>query len=116
MLQIKEYHGKSDPVEKAYDFSNIEDSWSDVDLVAYTSTLKIGSCESDSATVKVEEILDIANATIVNHETAEFLKNKPKKTLKEMRSLDWHHIVECYKISPEALTEEFILKYGIITI
>ncbi|GBB89972.1 hypothetical protein RclHR1_16820004 [Rhizophagus clarus] len=27
-----------------------------------------------------------------------------------MRSLDWHHIVECYKISPEAFTEEFILK------
>src|SRR3954452_18204963 len=44
-LQIKEYHGKSDPVEKAHDFSNVEESWKDVDLVAYTSTLKIGvSC------------------------------------------------------------------------
>ncbi|CAI2199953.1 4609_t:CDS:2, partial [Funneliformis geosporum] len=44
-LRIKEYHGKSDPIEKAYDFSNVEESWSDVDLVAYTSTLKIGvSC------------------------------------------------------------------------
>ncbi|PKY62183.1 hypothetical protein RhiirA4_488237, partial [Rhizophagus irregularis] len=44
-LRIKEYHGKSDPVEKAHDFSNIEESWSNVDLVAYTSTLKIGvSC------------------------------------------------------------------------
>ena len=44
-LQIKKYHGKSDPVEKAHDFSNVEESWSDVDLVAYTSTLKIGvSC------------------------------------------------------------------------
>ncbi|CAI2199574.1 16019_t:CDS:1, partial [Funneliformis geosporum] len=44
-LRIKEYHSKSDPVEKVYDFSNIEESWSDVDLVAYTSILKIGvSC------------------------------------------------------------------------
>ncbi|CAI2186954.1 10655_t:CDS:2 [Funneliformis geosporum] len=25
-LQIKEYHGKSDPMEKAYDFSNVEES------------------------------------------------------------------------------------------
>ncbi|PKK58598.1 hypothetical protein RhiirC2_796054, partial [Rhizophagus irregularis] len=41
-LRIKEYHGKSDPVEKAHDFSNVEESWKDVDLVAYTSTLKIG--------------------------------------------------------------------------
>ncbi|CAB4393173.1 unnamed protein product [Rhizophagus irregularis] len=44
-LQIKEYHGKSDPVEKAHDFSNVEEAWKDVDLIAYTSTLKIGvSC------------------------------------------------------------------------
>jgi hypothetical protein len=44
-LRIKEYHGKSDPVEKARDFSNVEESWKDTDLVAYTSTLKIGvSC------------------------------------------------------------------------
>jgi hypothetical protein len=44
-LRIKEYHGKSDPVEKAHDFSNVEESWNVVDLVAYTSTLKIGvSC------------------------------------------------------------------------
>ncbi len=34
--------------------------------------------------VKVEEISEISNATIVNHETAEFLENKLKKTLKEM--------------------------------
>ena len=51
--------------------------------------------------VKAEEISDISNATIVNHKTAEFLENKPKKTLEEMRSLDWHHIVECYEVSPE---------------
>src|SRR2546423_1699421 len=40
-LRIKEYHGKSDPVEKAHDFSNVKKSWSDIDLVTYTSTLKI---------------------------------------------------------------------------
>src|SRR5437763_13306435 len=46
-LRIKEYHGKSDPVEKAQDFSNVEESWKDIDLVAYTSTLKIGvSCNN----------------------------------------------------------------------
>ncbi|GBB86024.1 hypothetical protein RclHR1_12470005 [Rhizophagus clarus] len=44
-LRIKEYHGKSDSMEKAQDFSNVKELWSDVDLVAYTSTLKIGvSC------------------------------------------------------------------------
>jgi hypothetical protein len=44
-LRIKEYHGKSDPEEKSHDFSNVETAWKDVDLVAYTSTLKIGvSC------------------------------------------------------------------------
>ncbi|PKY51949.1 hypothetical protein RhiirA4_469287 [Rhizophagus irregularis] len=254
-LRIKEYHGKSDPVEKAHDFSNVEDSWRDIDLVAYTSTLKIGvSCtnpkferafclfnsyietnagtnqmlfcmrcikdyvchieqkssivpvtekglfqwllnakreclpqelqnrgifpdinsiirnkdvpsvrlwvafmlekfrsrqlfgwrmvdflrkagmiisiiesilkpedtttslsqivKASSSIVKAEEISNISNATIVDHETAEFLENKPKKTLEEMRSLDWHHIVECYEISPELLTEYFISKYG----
>src|SRR5205814_3714427 len=36
---------------------------------------------------------------------------KPKKTLEEMQSLDRHHIVECYGISPESLTEDFISKY-----
>src|ERR1044072_1165952 len=62
--------------------------------------------------VKAKEISNISNATIVNHETAEFLKNKPKKTLEEMRSLDRYYIVECYEISPELLTEYFILKYS----
>ncbi|CAB5205247.1 unnamed protein product [Rhizophagus irregularis] len=252
-LRIKEYHGKSDPVEKAHDFSNVEEAWKVVDLVAYTSTLKIGvSCinhkfergfcifnsyiETNAGTnqmlfrmrcikdyichieqrssnipitekglfqwllnakreclprelqnrgifpdidsiirnkdvptirlwvaymlekfrsrrlfgwrmvdflqkagmevsiiesgpkseentlsqvvkvkcsiVKAEEVSDISNATIVNHETAELLENKPKKTLEEMRSLDQHHIVDCYEISPESLTENFISKYG----
>ncbi|CAI2199168.1 2901_t:CDS:1, partial [Funneliformis geosporum] len=59
-----------------------------------------------------EEIADVSNATIVDCETAELLENKPKKTLEEMRSLDRHHIVECYEISPELLTEDFISKYG----
>ena len=29
-----------------------------------------------------------------------------------MRSLDRHHIVDCYGISPETLTKDFITKYG----
>ncbi|CAI2192302.1 12520_t:CDS:2, partial [Funneliformis geosporum] len=250
-LRIKEYHGKSDPVEKAQDFSNVEAAWKDVDLVAYTSTLKIGvSCTNpkferafclfnsyietnagtnqmlfrmrcikayichieqrssnipiteeglfqwllnakreclpqelqnrgifpdinsiiqnkdvptirlwvaymlekfrsyhlfswrmvdflrnagmvisiielipkpkdnmtllsqtikvSSSIIKAEEISDISNACILDHEIAEVLENKPKKTLEEMRSLDQHHIVECYEIPPESLTEEFI--------
>ena len=65
-----------------------------------------------SSTIKAEEIADVSNATIVDRETAELLENKPRKTLEEIRSLDWHHIVECYKISPELLTENFISKYG----
>ncbi|PKC58682.1 hypothetical protein RhiirA1_470598 [Rhizophagus irregularis] len=224
--RTSEYHGKSDPVEKAHDFSNVEESWKDIDLVAYTSTLKIGvSCtnpkfgwafclfnsyiETNAGTnqmlfrmrcikdyichieqrssnvpitekglfqwllnakreclprelqnrgifpdidsiirnkdvptvrlwvaymlekfrsrrlfgwrmvvkakcsvVKADEILNITNANILDRETAELLENKPKKTLEEMRSLDRHHIVDCYEISPESLTENFISKYG----
>src|SRR6266498_4650476 len=64
------------------------------------------------STIKAEEIADVSNATIVDRETAELLENKPKKTLKEMRSLDRHHIVNCYEILPESLTENFISKYG----
>ncbi|GES86148.1 hypothetical protein GLOIN_2v1791232 [Rhizophagus clarus] len=254
-LRIKEYHGKSDPMKKAHDFSNVEESWKDVDLVAYTSTLKIGvSCtnpkferafclfnsyieinagmnqmlfcmrcikdyichieqrlsnvpiteeglfrwllnakreclpqefqnrgvfsdidsiirnkdvptvrlwvaymlekfcsrrlfgwrmvdffreagmiisiiepipkfeenvvslsqavKANSSIVKAEEISDVSNATIVDRKTTEFLENKSRKTLEEMRSLDRHHIVKCYEISPELLTENFISKYG----
>src|ERR1044071_708830 len=55
---------------------------------------------------------DIANANILDCETAEFLENKLKKILEEMRSLDRYHIVECYEIPPELLTENFISKYG----
>ena len=66
----------------------------------------------NSATVKAEEISEITNASILNHETAEFLENKPRKTLEEMRSLDWHHIVDCYQIPLELLTEDFISEYG----
>ncbi|CAI2184555.1 1933_t:CDS:1 [Funneliformis geosporum] len=62
--------------------------------------------------IKVEEISDISNATIINHETTEFLENKPKKILEKMHSLDWHHIVKCYEISSELLTKDFISKYG----
>ena len=65
-----------------------------------------------SSIIKAEEISDIANACILDHEIAEVLENKLKKTLEEMRSLDRHHIMECYEISPELLTEDFISKYG----
>ena len=68
--------------------------------------------KASSSTIKAEEIADVSNATIVDCETAELLENKPKKTLEEMRSLDRHHIVECYEISPESLSENFISKYG----
>jgi len=66
----------------------------------------------NSATVKAEEISAITNANILDHETAELLESKSKKTLEEIRSLDRHHIADCYEISSESLTEEFILKYG----
>ena len=65
-----------------------------------------------SSTIKAEEIADVSNATIIDCETAKLLENKPRKTLEEMHSLDRHHIVECYEIPPESLTEEFISKYG----
>jgi|SRR6266498_2537509 len=65
----------------------------------------------NSATVKAEEILEITNASILDHETAEFLENKPRKILEEMYSLDQHYIVKCYEILPELLTKEFISKY-----
>ncbi|RIA92127.1 hypothetical protein C1645_736588 [Glomus cerebriforme] len=77
-----------------------------------TMTLLSQIVKASSSIVKAEEISNISNAMIVDHETAEFLENKPKKTLEKMRSLDWHHIVECYEISPELLTENFISKYG----
>ncbi len=64
------------------------------------------------STIKTEEIADVFNATIVDRKTAKLLENKPKKTLEKIRSLDWHHIVNCYEISPESLTENFISKYG----
>ena len=66
----------------------------------------------NSATVKAEEISAITNANILDHETAELLESKSKKTLEEIRSLDRHHIADCYEISSESLTEEFISKYG----
>ncbi|CAI2197814.1 15358_t:CDS:1, partial [Funneliformis geosporum] len=68
--------------------------------------------KANSSIVKAEEISDIANANILDRETAEFLENKLKKTLKEICSLDRHHIADCYEISPELLTEDFISEYG----
>src|SRR5437016_5949345 len=68
--------------------------------------------KASSSTIKADEISDITNANILDRKTAEFLENKSRKTLEEMRSLDRHHIVDCYGISPESLTEDFISKYG----
>src|SRR5436190_2288550 len=79
---------------------------SEENVVSLSQAVKV-----NSSIIKAEEISNISNATIVDHETAEFLENKPKKTLEEMRSLDRHHIVECYEILPELLTKNFILKY-----
>ncbi|CAI2190170.1 4455_t:CDS:2 [Funneliformis geosporum] len=73
--------------------------------ISLSQTVKVSS-----SIIKAKEISDISNARILDHEIAEVLENKPKKTLEEMRSLDWHHIVECYDILPESLTEEFISK------
>ncbi|RHZ77972.1 hypothetical protein Glove_168g91 [Diversispora epigaea] len=254
-LRIKRYHGKSDPIEKSQDFGNVDKAWKDVDLVAYTSTLKIGvSCTNPkferafcffksyietnagtnqmlfrmrcikeytchieqrasnlpitekrlfhwllkakleclpqelqnkgifldvesiirnkdiptvrlwvahtlekfrsrrlfgwrmvdflkkagmvvsiikatpktkddtvsltetvkgcSSAIKAEEISDIVNANILNHEMAEHLENKPKKTLEEMYALSRYHIAECYGVAPESMTEKFITDYG----
>ncbi|CAJ0632215.1 8200_t:CDS:2 [Entrophospora sp. SA101] len=214
-LHIKNYHGKSDPAEKAQDFGNVEEAWKEVDLVAYTSTLKIGflvltislsghsvsstaiskqmleqikccsqrasnatiteeglfnwllkakreclpqelqnrgvfpdvesiirnkdflkkadmvvsiikatpkakdntmtlteTVKGHSSVIKAEEISKIANANILNHEMVDHLENKPKKTLEEMHALSRYHIADCYEISPESLTEEFITDYG----
>ncbi|CAG8510419.1 12879_t:CDS:2 [Cetraspora pellucida] len=166
-LQIKEYHSKSDPVEKAHDFSNQRSSnipiteerlfqwmlsakcecltrelqnrviFPDIDSIIQNKNVPTvhlwvaymlerfqlipkfeenvvslsQTVKANSSIIKAEEISNISNATIVDHETAEFLENKPRKTLEEMRSLDQHHIVKCYKISPDSLTEDFISKY-----
>src|ERR1043166_9414786 len=64
--------------------------------------------KANSSIVKAEEISDVSNATIVDRETAEFLENKSRKTLEEMRSLDRYHTVDCYQIPSELLTEDFI--------
>jgi len=77
------------------------------DVVSLTTTVK-----GYSSAIKAEEISDIANANILNHETAEHLENKPKKTLEEMYALSRYHIADCYGMSPESITEEFITDYG----
>ena len=70
----------------------------------------------NSTTVKAEEISAITNANIFDHETAELLERKSKKTLEEIRSLDRHHIANCYEISSESLTKSSSQSIGIITI
>ncbi|RIA79639.1 hypothetical protein C1645_840227 [Glomus cerebriforme] len=80
---------------------------SDENITLLSQVVKV-----NSVTVKAEKISEITNANILDHESAKFLENKPRKTLEEMHSLDWHHIVDCYQIPPELLTEDFILEYG----
>ncbi|CAJ0631859.1 10988_t:CDS:2, partial [Entrophospora sp. SA101] len=65
-----------------------------------------------SSAIKAEEISDIANTNILNHEMAEHLENKPRKTLEEMYALNRYHIADCYGVSPESLTKGFITEYG----
>ncbi|CAG8554560.1 3024_t:CDS:2, partial [Cetraspora pellucida] len=76
------------------------------DTVTLTETVK-----GYSSAIKAEEISDIANANILNHEMAEHLENKPKKTLEEIYALNRYHIADCYGVSPESITEEFITDY-----
>ncbi|PKC58774.1 hypothetical protein RhiirA1_470457 [Rhizophagus irregularis] len=61
-------------------------------LFGWRMTVKV-----NSSIIKAEEISDISNAHILDHEIAKVLENKPKKTLEEMRSLDWHHIFRTYR-------------------
>ncbi|CAG8663506.1 6961_t:CDS:1, partial [Paraglomus occultum] len=77
------------------------------DTVSLTETVK-----GYTSAIKAEEISDIANANILDHEMAEHLENKPKKTLEEMYALSRYHIADCYGMAPESLTEEFIKDYG----
>ncbi|CAI2198390.1 18793_t:CDS:2, partial [Funneliformis geosporum] len=51
--------------------------------ISLSQTVKVSS-----SIIKMEEIADVSNATIIDRETAKFLENKPKKTLEEMWSLD----------------------------
>ncbi|CAI2197198.1 15011_t:CDS:2, partial [Funneliformis geosporum] len=104
-LRIKKYYGKSDSVERLKILAINKNVLTVRLWVAYMLEVSL-------SIIKAEEIADVSNATIINRETAEFLENKPKKTLEEMQSLDWNHIVDFYEILPESLTEDFILKYG----
>ncbi|RHZ87092.1 hypothetical protein Glove_40g140 [Diversispora epigaea] len=77
------------------------------DSVSLTEAMKL--C---SFIIKTEEILKIANANILNHKMVDHLENKPKKTLEKMYALSQYHISECYGMTSESLTEEFITDYG----
>ncbi|CAI2188563.1 19_t:CDS:2, partial [Funneliformis geosporum] len=87
-LGIKEYHGKSDLIEKAQDFSNVGIVVSIIEFVP----------KPEDTTILLSQIV----------KTAELLENKPKKTLEEMRSLDQYHIMDCYGVLPELLTEDHL--------
>ena len=53
---------------------------SDENVISLSQVVK-----AKSSTIKAEEMINIANANILDRETVEFLENKPKKTLEEMR-------------------------------
>ncbi|RHZ80881.1 hypothetical protein Glove_131g53 [Diversispora epigaea] len=75
----------------------------------------IATVKANSSVIKAEKILNIANANILNHdfnhELAEILENKLKKTLGEIYALSRYHIADCYVIPPKFLTEDFITNY-----
>ncbi|KAF0562285.1 superfamily I DNA and RNA helicases: PROVISIONAL [Gigaspora margarita] len=76
------------------------------------SVLLTEAVKKCSFIIKAEEISKIANTNILNHKIVDYLENKPKKTLKEMHALSQFHISDCYRISSESLTKEFITDYG----
>ncbi|RGB21493.1 hypothetical protein C1646_777874 [Rhizophagus diaphanus] len=59
---------------------------SEENVVSLSRAVKV-----NSSIVKAEKISNISNATIVDHETAELLENKLKKTLEEML-WDYNHM------------------------
>ncbi|CAG8481769.1 3609_t:CDS:2 [Cetraspora pellucida] len=130
-LHIKNYHDKSDLAKKAQDFGNVNETWKErmvdflkkagmiISIIKATPKAKddtmtlTETVKGYSSAIKAKEILDIANANILNHEMARHLENKPKKTLEEIYVLNQYHIADCYGVSPKSITEEFITDYAV---
>ncbi|CAI2185292.1 14769_t:CDS:2, partial [Funneliformis geosporum] len=141
-LRIKEYYGKSDPKEKAQQRSfNVPITkkglfqwllndkrecllqelqnrgiFPDIDSIIRNKDRMVNFLQKAGMVVSIIEFISKPEDTTIllsqTVKTAELLENKPKKTLEEMRSLDRYHIMDCYGISSELLTEDFISKYG----